>query len=31
MFGPEYVKNALKEFIQNLKEMSAYTLKLSKF
>lgn len=31
MFGTEYLKNALKEFLQNLKEISEYTLKLSQF
>lgn len=31
MFGTEYLKNALKEFLENLKEMSEYTLKLSMF
>lgn len=31
MFGTEYLKNALKEFLQNLKEMSEYTLKPNTF
>lgn len=31
MFVTEYLKNALKQFLQSLKEMSEYTLKLGTF
>lgn len=31
MFGTECLKNALREFLQNLKEVAEYTLKQSRF